>query len=234
MYFSKLHENVVFCTWYPGPYTLYGDVLTVGAPVGCKRRVSVSAEDLDAGPGQLDPREFKTLVIEAGVCAVKAGFIESFPHLMDLIVEADLGSIPLTPALESLLKGNKVIVRGTFHSAAEKLARKLGLTFIHKNITVARYYEERHSESTTLTLSFQRGEHPFIWEDVVCPGWAASNNGGGTLRHDLPDDFYKGGSIEDFSRRFGSRYTDAILANEELKAFLQEADRRGTKAWISR
>lgn len=231
MYFSNLHENVVFDTWYPGPYTLYGNVLTVGAPVGQKRKVSVCAGDLDVNPGKLNPKEFKTLVIEKSVCDVKKGFIESFPNLMDLIAEADIPSIPVTPELESLLKRNKVIVRGTFNSAAEKLANKLGLTFIHKNITVARHYDEQHSERTTLTLSFQKGESPFIWEDVVCPGWAASNNGGGTLRHDLPKDFYKGGSIEDFSNHFGSRYTESILKNAELTAFLKEAARRGSNAW---
>ena len=100
MYFSKLHEDVTFDTWYPGPYTLYGDVLTVGAPVGYKRRIS------------------------------------------------------------------------------------------------------------------------------VCPGISAGNNGGGTLRHDLPEDFYKGGSITDFARHFGDCYTDQILHNEALIAFLKEADRR--------
>ena len=231
MLFSNLHENVVYSTWYPGPYTLYGDVITVGAPVGFKRRVSVCAGDLDVRPSRLVPGEYKTLVIEKNVCSVEAGFIEAFVNLKDLIVEADLSSIPLKPGLEKLLRTNQVIIRGTFNSAAEKLARKLGLTFIHKNITVARYFSEAHCESTVLTLSFQKGECPFIWEDVTCPGISAGNNGGGTLRHDLPNDFYKGGSIEDFSNHFGSCYTRKILANEELIAFLKEADRRGAKAW---
>ena len=231
MYFSDHNENVVFSTWYPGPYTLYGNVLTVGAPVGFKRKICVCAGDLDAGPGKLDAAKIKTLVVEKSVSSVKKGFIESFPHLKDLIVEADLSRIPLTPGLESLLTRNKVILRGTFGAAAEKLASRLGLTFIHKNITVARHFEESRCESTTLTLCFQMGEKPFIWEDIVCPGISAGNNGGGTLRHDLPDDFYKGGSIEDFSGHFAFRYTAAILGNEELKVFLQEADRRGSKAW---
>lgn len=231
MYFSNLHEFVEFDTWYPGPYTLYGYVLTVGAPVGFKRKVSVCAGDLDAGPGKLVPKKYKTLVIEKGVCEVKSGFIEAFENLKDLIVEADLKSIPQTPALKALMKGNNVIVRGTFNSAAEKLATDLGLTFIHKNIHVARYYFEPQSETTTLTLSFQKGECPFIWEDVVCPGISAGNNGGGTIRHDLPNDFYKAGTAEDFASHLGRAYTKQILANEELKAFLAEASRRGAKAW---
>lgn len=226
MFFSEHNENVVFSTWYPGPYTLYGDVLTVGAPDSYKRRVSVCAADVDAGPGKLIPGEYRTLVIEKSVCAVKEGFLEAFVNLKDLIIEADLRSIPMTPALEALLKGNEVIVRGTFNSVAEKLARNLGLTFIHKNIPVARYYSEAHYESTTLTLCFQKGEDPFIWEDVVCPGISAGNNGGGTLRHDLPKDFYQTGSLEDFASHFGPCYTEDILANEELKTFLQEAARR--------
>ena len=231
MYFSNRNENVEFDTWYPGPYTLYGYVLTVGAPMGFKRKVSVCAEDLDAGPGKLVPKKYKTLVIEKGVCAVKSGFIEAFENLKDLIVEADLRSIPQTSELKALLKRNNVIVRGAFNSAAEKLATDLGLTFIHKNIHVARYYFEPQCETTTLTLSFQQGEHPFIWEDVVCPGISAGNNGGGTIRHDLPDDFYKGGTVEDFASHLGRAYTNQILANEELKAFLAEAARRGGKAW---
>ena len=231
MYFSNLHENVVFDSWYPGPYTLYGNVITVGAPVGYKRRVSVCAGDLDVRPGRMDMKKIKTLVIESSVCAVKEGFIEAFPNLKDLIVEADLQRIPITAELEALLKNNKVIVRGSFNSAAEKLADNLGLTFIHKNIFVARHFFESHYETTTLTLSFQKGECPFIWEDIICPGISAGNNGGGTLRHDLPDDFYQGGSIEDFASHLASRYTQKILGNEELKAFLAEANRRGSKAW---
>ena len=31
MYCSKHNDNVLYETWYPGPYTLYGCVLTVGA-----------------------------------------------------------------------------------------------------------------------------------------------------------------------------------------------------------
>ena len=231
MYFSKLHENVTFDTWYPGPYTQFGNVLTVGAPYGHKRKIRVCAGDLDTSPGTMNPGSYKTLVIEDSVCEVEKGFIESFPKLRDLIVEGDIQPIPLTPELEGLLKRNKVIVRGSFNSAAEKLAVRLGLPFFHKNLFVAKYYEERRYETTTLMLCFQVGEAPFIWEDVVCPGISAGNNGGGTLRHDLPADFYKGGSIEDFAGHFGPVYTEGILRNEALAAFLKEADRRGPKAW---
>lgn len=232
MYFSNVHEYVQYSTWYPGPYTLYGSVISVEGPHDHKRRVSVGPEDLDAGPGSFNPKDYKTLVIDKSVCDVRPGFIESFTKLKDLIVEAELKAVHRTPELDDLLKRNDVIIRGRFNSAAERLADALGLTFIHKNILVARHYDERYYESTVLTLSFQKGEIPFIWEDVHCPGSSAGNDGGGTLRHDLPEDFYKGGSIEDFSGHFGSRYTEKILANEELKAFLQEADRRGPKAWI--
>ena len=226
MYFSNLHEYVTFDSWYPGPYTLYGNVLTVGAPVSYERRISVCVGDLDVMPGKLNPGEYMTLVLEASVCAVQEGFIEAFPNLKDLIIEGDLQPIPLTSELEALLKRNKVIVRGAYNSAAEKLAVRLGLTFIHKNLFVAKHFDERHYESTTLTLCFQLGEAPYIWEDIVCPGISAGNNGGGTLRHDLPEDFYKGGSITDFAVHFGACYTEQILHNEALIAFLKEADRR--------
>ena len=82
MYFSNFHKNVVFDTWYPGPYTLYGDVLTVGAPVGQKRKVSVCAGDLDAG--SLRPKDYHTLVIESSVCELDKGFVESFPKVLSV------------------------------------------------------------------------------------------------------------------------------------------------------
>ena len=83
MYCSNHNENVLYETWYPGPYTLYGSVLTVGAPVGRKQRVSVCAEDLDIWPDSVDLSEYKTLVIEKSVCRVGPGFIEGFPSLKD-------------------------------------------------------------------------------------------------------------------------------------------------------
>ena len=230
MYCSNHNENVLYETWHPGPYTLYGSVLTVGGPVGNKRRVSLCAEDLDIWPDSVDLADYKTLVIEKSVCRVGPGFLEGFPSLKDLIVEADLKSIPCTPELEALLKKNDVILRGSFNSPAEKLANKLGLRFIHKNIVLSSYYNRDYDQGTKLTLCFQYQEPPFIWREDTCPGISAGNTGGGTVRTDYPEDFYVGYDAEKFAEDYvGAHHYEKVRNNQELAAFLAEANKRYNK-----
>ena len=129
-YYSKHNEDVTFSEFRKEPYTLFGKNLTASA-WGCKHRVGVCVEDVRTSG--LDPKEYFTLIFSEDICRVEAGVIELFPNLQDLIVEADLKELPCTPELETLLKKNNVILRGSFKSPAEKLAKKLGLRFIHKN-----------------------------------------------------------------------------------------------------
>lgn len=228
MYFSRHNDDVVFSNYHPGPYTLYGSVLTVEAPVRCKKKVSVCAEDvLTSG---LDPKEYLTLVIDKSVCRVAPGFIELFSNLKDLIVEADLDGIALTPGLEKLLRENQVILRGSYNSPAEKLAKKLGLRFIHKNIFLSRYCNREYGQSTELTLCFQYKEPPFIWREDMTSGISAGNSGGGTVRTDYPDNFYVGYDAEKFAEDYvGAHHYEKVRSNEELAAFLAEANRRRKK-----
>ena len=79
MYFSRHNDNVVFSNYYPGPYTLFGNVLTVEAPARHKQRVSVCAEDVLTS--RLDPKAYLTLVIDKSVCRVAPAFTELFPNL---------------------------------------------------------------------------------------------------------------------------------------------------------
>ena len=190
VFYSKHDDDVHFDEFNPGTYTLYGRNIFVRKAWDCKRRISVCVEDISSSG--LKPEDYCTLVITDGISSVKPGFIESFPNLKDLIVEADLKKIECTPELEALLKKNNVVLRGSFNSPAEKLANRFGLRFIHKNIFLAVYINKEYHESSELSLCFQEGEPPFFWRDDKTQGISAGNTGGGTIRTDLDEDFYVG------------------------------------------
>ena len=224
-YYSKHNKDITFSEFRREPYTLFGHNLTAEA-WGTKRPVDVCAEDVRSSG--LDPKEYLTLIIGDDVRRLGPGVIESFPNLQDLIVESELKKLPCTPELEALLTKNNVILRGSFNSPAEKLANKLGLRFIHKNIFLAGRFDEEHYESSDITLCFEEGQPPFILRNDITQGWAASNSGGGTVRTDLPEDFYVGyETAEAFADDYVGRYFwEKVRANQELDAFLKEANRR--------
>ena len=226
VFYSKHNENIFFDEYNPGPYTLYGHNLFIRRSWDCKRPVSVCVEDITSCG--LKPEEYYTLVITGDISEVKPGFIESFPNLQDLIVEANLKKIECTPELEALLKKNNVVLRGSFHSPAEKLANIFGLRFIHKNIFLAVYINKEYHESSELTLCFQEGEPPFFWRDDKTQGISAGNTGGGTVRTDLDEDFYVGcETAEAFADKIvGRAFEEDTRNNKELDAFLTEANKR--------
>ena len=226
VYYSRHNDDVFLDEYNPGPYTLYGHNIFVRKHWDCKRPVSVCVEDITSSG--LKPEDYYTLVITDGISSVKPGFIESFPNLQDLIIEADLKKIECTPELEALLKKNNVVLRGRFNSPAEKLASRLGLRFIHKNIFLAVYINREYHESSELSLCFQEGEPPFFWRDDKTQGISAGNTGGGTVRTDLDEDFYVGiESAEAFADEIvGRAFEEDTRKNKELDAFLKEANRR--------
>ena len=226
VYYSKHNDNVFLDEYNPGPYTLYGHNIFVRKTWDCKRPVSACVEDITSSG--LNPEDYNTLVITEDISEVKPGFIESFPNLQDLIVEANLKRIECTPELEALLKKNNVVLRGSFNSPAEKLANRLGLRFIHKNIFLAVYINSEYHESSELSLCFQEGEPPFFWRDDKTQGISAGNTGGGTVRTDLDEDFYVGcETAEAFADKIvGRAFEEGTRNNKELDAFLAEANRR--------
>ena len=93
----------------------------------------------------------------------------------------------------------------------------------HKAIFLADHRDEEHHEYTKLTLCFS-DKGPYLLEDVFTPGSSAGNYGGGTVRTDLPANFYQGQTPETFAQHFGERFRDQIRQNAELAAFLEEAN----------
>ena len=95
----------------------------------------------------------------------------------------------------------------------------------HPAIFLADHRDEERMEYSKLTMCFS-DEGPYLLEDVFTPGWADSIYGGGTVRTDLPADFYVGQTPESFAEHFGERFMEQIRQNDELAAFLSEANRR--------
>ena len=94
---------------------------------------------------------------------------------------------------------------------------------LHTAIFLADHRDEERLEYARLSLCFSE-EGPYLLEDVITPGWAASNYGGGVVRTDLPADFYKDETPETFAERFGGRFREQIRQNAQLKTFLEEAN----------
>ena len=224
-HYPKSDRGLYFDEFNPGPYTLYGGNLFAKRYWDCEKLLSVSTKDIKSAG--VKPEEYRTLVLGKGIQEIKSGVIELFPNLQDLITDSDLRKLGCTPEAEALLKRNDVILRGSFNSPAEKLAEKLGLRFIHKNIFLSRYCDADYDQSTELTLCFQYQEPPFIWRDDKCTGISAGNTGGGTVRTDLDEDFYVGYDAERFAEDYvGAHHYEKVRNNQELAAFLAEANRR--------
>ena len=94
-----------------------------------------------------------------------------------------------------------------------------------REIFLADHRDDEHHEYTKLTLCFS-DKGPYLLENVFTPGWSAGNYGGGTVRTDLPEGFYRGQTPETFAEHFGERFREQIRQNAELAAFLDEANGR--------
>ena len=216
MYFSDHNDDIVFVNGY--------DTLEAEGPEGG----ILCAEDLPGQSWGFKADEYSTLTISPGIVRVEAGFLMPFQKLNVLVLGPTVEEVELTAELKKLLRRRRVLIRGTFGSYAERLSRELGLRFRHSDIFLAENYDERHHESSTYTLYFEN-TGPYLLLDVKSPGWAASNLGGGVIRTDLPDNFYVGETPESFAEHFGESYREQIRQNAQLKAFLEEANRRRKK-----
>lgn len=86
---------------------------------------------------------------------------------------------------------------------------------------------QEYGQGTDLTLCFQYRELPFIWREDICQGISAGCSGGGTVRTDLPEDFFVGYDAERFADDYvGAHHWEKVRGNAELAAFLAEANRR--------
>ncbi len=213
MYFSEHNEDVVFHNHSDGFLEVEGN-----GPV--------CAEDTVIDESwHWQPEEYTTLSICGGVMEIGAGFLEAFPSLEVLILSRTVEHIEMTPALRKLLHRNRVLIRGVYDSYAEAFAKEQKLHFLHSDIFLLHDRDERHAEDDYVTLRFHLTGKPEIEHDIYSPGSSAGSYGGGKISSKLPGNFYVGCSIEQFAANFHERYREKLLQNEELRAFLEAANR---------
>ena len=95
-------------------------------------------------------------------------------------------------------------------------------------IFLAKHFDETHYESSLLYLCWD-DKGPYLLEDVYTVGSSASHWGGGVVRTDLPRNFYVGQTPDSFAEHFSERFREQVRNNQELAAFLEEANSRRKK-----
>ena len=127
--------------------------------------------------------------------------------------------------MNKLPEKQKATPKGPSDGSSGQTSQEITQMKHHRQIFLADHRDEEHQEYTKLTLCFS-DKGPYLLEDVYTPGWSAGNYGGGTVRTDLPTNFYMGQTPESFAEHFGERFREQIRQNAELAAFLDEANQR--------
>lgn len=158
-----------------------------------------------------------------GFTSIDPAFLEKLDTLKELILPDSITEIKMTPKLEKLLKGNSVLIRGSFDSFAEKFAAENGLNFRHSDFFVASYEFEPIHEITTLTMIFNRDGSVTLEENVSSPGSSASHTFGGTFYKELDCEFFLHKTVEDIADMYGESLSKSIIENGRLADFLEKA-----------
>ena len=219
MYFSDHNDNITFCNEWGGTLKVEGKGL-------------VCAEDLNASPGDFKPEEYTALEFTKGITKVTKGFIEAFTSMECLEIAFSVKNIERTPELDNYLITNDVLIRGEYNSLAERLAKELGLRFLHCDIFLcwtrsspAGNYDGYY-ENTKRTLCFRLDGPPYIYRQIFTPGISAGSNGGADLRDELPEDFYVGCDLDGFTYNLPQKCEEAIMKNKQLGRFLKISNQR--------
>ena len=216
MNFSLFNKKIEYSFTWGGPLKV------LGTGKVCERDLDVK---YDQGKGRRWTEEYKGVEFDKGITEVEAGFLTGFPNLKYVVIPYTLRSIEVTPKLKTMLQQKNVLVRGWYDSYGERFARENGLAFRHADIVVGWTKDEEHDTSTRLEIRFNEKGKPYRFYDDVCSGWAASNSGGGTYERELDEDFFVGETLESFADWF-ERFRDAILKNDDLKYYLETANKR--------
>lgn len=216
MNFSLFNKAIEYSFTWGGPLKVLGEGKV------CEGDLDVK---YDQGKGRRWTDEYIGVAFDKGITEVEAGFLEGFPNLEYMVIPYTLQSIEVTPKLKAMLQQKNVLIRGWYDSYGERFAQENGLAFRHANIIVGWTRDEEHDTSTRLEIRFNEEGKPYRFYDDVSSGWAASNSGGGTYERELDEDFFVGETLESFADWF-ERFRDAILKNDDLKYYLETANKR--------
>ena len=175
------------------------------------------------------PQEISFQIYESlqdGFTGIDGAFLERIHTLKELMIADSVTEIHMTDKLLDLLRGNRTLIRGSFDSAAEKMANQYHLLFKPKDYCFLHHTEERYHESTTLSIVFHRDGSGTIDEDVTTPGSSAGNTFGGTFKKELPAEFWKSMTAEQIAEMYSGYLKEAILKNGRLAEFIRKAQEK--------
>lgn len=158
-----------------------------------------------------------------GFTGIETSLLESFDTLKELILPDTITNIEITKTLEEILQKNKTLIRGSFDSYAEKLAKEQNLHFRPSNYIFADFEDTRFHENTTLTLVFKRNGNVEIKENCSSPGTSSSNTLGGSFTYALSNDFYQTQTASQIASTFDSCACKAIIDDGRLSLFIEKA-----------
>lgn len=187
-----------------------------GADSLCKEDIEVYNPD----PNWCDA--FQRIEIVAGVTDIYEGFLENFQNLAYLILPKSVTFIETTDELRELLGQNKAVIHAAYGTFGEKFAEENRLGFHPEDILLGWRYNEQYNESTSITLRFQKDGAMDLLYDYITSGWAASNNGGGSITKEMPEGYFPGCSLQEFAELFPAVYYEQIIKSPEVKAFLDK------------
>ena len=208
VYFSKNHEGVYFIGCDMGELIVHGEG-------------RIRAEDtVTWNPDGSWKKDFTTITVCDRITEIDAGVLEQFPNVKKLNLPKSVTHIGVTDALKTLLQTNDVLVRAAYGSYGDAFAQEYGLRFWPEKIELGWYRDEEHDESTKLILRFYEDGSRDILIDIFTVGISAGSNGGASLERPMPEEYYPGCTPEEFAGMFPARYHEQIMANPEVKAFL--------------
>lgn len=158
---------------------------------------------------------------------VEPDFFDLLPTIDSVWIENPNCKLDLTEQSVALFRKNRVILRGKFDTAAEKLARRYGLRFLHLDVQLASVGDYYERGNDVITIRFRDSGSAYIHQDCRCQGISAGNTGGGESSFDLPNDFYLKMKPKDIADQCWGSCRSEMLSNGKLAAFLSKTKSKG-------
>ena len=156
---------------------------------------------------------------------VEPDLFELLPTINSVWIHNPECDLHMTEKTAALFRKNKVILRGVYDTAAERLAREYRLRFLHLDVELASVGDYFEHGNDTVTVRFREDGSAYIHQDCRCQGSAPGQTGGGEVSFDIPDDFYLSMTSDELAEKCWC--TKTIIANGVLAAFMEKAKSKG-------
>lgn len=168
-----------------------------------------------------------TLGLSKEVEEVEPDFFELLPTICGVWLENPECRLHMTEKTVQLFRSNRVLLRGEYDTAAEKLARDYRLRFLHLDVLLASAGDYFERGNDTITLCFREDGSAYVHQDCRSSGISAGNTGGGEVSFDLPGDFYRTMQPKDIANKCWGNCYGEIMNNGRLAGFLEKVREKG-------